>query len=168
MSKSSDGGKSRIIFPELTDNVRRSHMVKQNGQIIAASYDRTSIYAIDRLNHVKVHPLPSDFLLGISYSDSPAFPDFKILVTAADYLYLIAEDQNTDERVILRTINLETWQEITRTSENLISLSYWEGNNSLVTSSNGVNAKIWRVDLNNLATLIFLPIISKYDSIKGK
>jgi hypothetical protein len=83
------------------------------------------------------------------------------MVTGGGYLYLIAEDQNTNERVIFRTFNLETWQEVTRTSENLISLSYWAENNWLVSSSNGVNAKLWKADLNHLAPLIYLPIIHK-------
>jgi hypothetical protein len=161
LSKSNDGGESWIVFPELAENVLHSHMVRENGQIIATSFDRSSIYAIDCSNNVKIHPIPSGFLIGTSYTENSAFTDFKILVASAGYLYLIAEDQNTDERVIIRTSDLETWQEITRTSENLISLSTWEGNNWLVTSSNGVNAKLWRIDLNNLTTLVFLPLIIK-------
>lgn len=161
LSKSSDGGISWDIFPDLTHNIRRSHLEIFNGKLIAASFDRTIIYAVDDAENVSTHPLPPGYLLGAGYADRPAYSDYKILTTAGGYLYLIAEDINTNESVILRTFNLETWQEVTRMDGKLISLSYWQDHNWLVTSSNGTNAKLWVADLNNLAPLIYLPFILK-------
>jgi len=161
LSRSSDSGETWFLFPELIHNVGRSHMVVHQDRVIATSFDRSSIYSVDRSNNIEIHPLPAGFLLGTGYADRPAFSDYKILKTASGYLYLIAEDQNTYERVIFRTFNLEDWQEIVRTSENLISLSFWPANNWLVTSSNGINAKLWEADLSKLSPLIYLPIIRK-------
>ncbi len=161
LSTSSDGGTSWNAFPDLIHKVRRSHMTIFNGKIIAANFNRTSIFAIDEADNITSHSLPSDYLFSTGYADRPAYSDYNILVTAGGYLYLIAQDQNSNERVILRTYNLETWQEITRTNEQLISLAYWPEKNWLVTSSNGTNAKLWTADLNILAPLIFLPIINK-------
>lgn len=159
LSKSSDGGTSWNTFPALTHNIRRCHMATFNGQLIAIRFDRTSIYGIDIADNITTYSLPSDLLVGTGYADRPAYSDYNVMITADGYLYLIAEDQNSSENVILRTHNLETWQEVTRTDENLISLTFWKQNNWLVTSSNGLNAKLWMIDLNNLAPLVYLPLI---------
>ena len=161
LSKSIDGGTSWDTFLELSGNVRRSHMVTFNGKLIATSFDRTGIYAIDELDNISIHSLPSGYLLGAGYPDRPAYSDYNILETAGGYIYLIAEDANSNESVILRTFNLETWEEVSRIDVQLISLTIWSEHNWLVTSSNGANAKLWVANLNDLAPLVYLPSIMK-------
>ena len=161
LSKSTDGGISWDTFPELSGNVRRSHLVTFNGKVIAASFDRTSIYAIDELENVNTHSLPAGFLLGAGYTDRPAYSDYNVMETAGGFLYLIAEDANSNASVILRTFNMETWEEVSRTEVQLISLTFWNEHNWIVTSSNGANAKLWAADLNNLAPLVYLPLVMK-------
>lgn len=164
LSKSIDGGAAWSAVSGLANNVRHVHMLEFDGKLFAVSFDRHSLYAVDASDNVSTHALPTDYLVGASYSEG-GYSDYKLLVVARDYLYLIAERQSPTEWAILRTNDLSHWERMAHTSEKLISLSYWSNKDWLVTATPGTSAGLWKVDLSGDPAAVTLRSLRALPSI---
>ncbi len=151
MSRSTDGGQTWTGIPELQENVRRVHMVEFHEQLIATSFDRAALYALQTDGTVSTHTLPLDYRVGTTYTEwfAEAYTDYKVLTVVGEHLYLIAQPSTEiTGSAILRTADLQNWERMAQTDARLISLSYWEDNTWLVASSAGTNAALWYMDLS--------------------
>jgi hypothetical protein len=139
-------------------------MVIFDGKLVATSFDRTSIYTIDSSDNVTTVPLPTDYLIGASYLDFPAYVDYNTMAVVGSLLYVIAENQVTSEFAILRTSDLSIWERMASTNEKLISISYWPNTSWLVTSTAGMNARLLRLNLIGNPTSVSVNEISAFPS----
>ena len=145
----------------ITDGVRRVHMVEFDSQLIAVSYDREYLYAIDITGTVSTHTLPTGYRVGATYTDTAglAYTDYNIMAVAKDYLYLIAEKESPIEQAIIRTSDssdFSSWERMVRTDTLMISLSYWPNKDWLVIATPGTDAKLLKVDLRGTPTAVTL------------
>lgn len=117
--------------------VQRVHLVSFHNELMAVSFDGKRIYAVNS-DAVGEYDLPKGFRIE-SY--------FNVLAIGNDYLYAACKaDDGTYS--ILRTRNLRDWEEVVCTDKSLISLSFWENRNWLITGSAGIDATLWKIDLN--------------------
>ncbi len=156
MTKSTDGGEHWNAINGLSANLRRVHLIEFNQQLVAVSFDRASLYAVNGTDQATSHPLPSGYLAGITYSFSgTSYTDYNIMAVAKGYLYLIAEKQSlTPQTVILRTNDMVHWEHVADSSARLISIAYWSYRDWLVLASPGSSATLKYIDLHGNPTAI--------------
>jgi hypothetical protein len=65
---------------------------------------------------------------------------------AGDYLYALSDDGR-----VLVTQDLELWETVSETSQDLVTIQYWPHKSWLVLASRGLNATVWKLDLCNAA-----------------
>lgn len=159
--KSVDGGTTWVAFPSLTNILRMSHLTMFDGSLIATSFDRAHLLQIDKNDQIIIHNLPTGYLLGTDYADRFWYSDYHMMVSVGGMFYVLVEEQTTHQNAILSTQDFSNWQIVASTDEKLISLSYWPANNWLVTSSPGINAKLWKIDLPVIQTFLYFPFIAK-------
>lgn len=167
LSKSTDGGDTWQAVPGLENNLLHVNTIEFNGRLLAVSFDRRSLYGLDADDRVSNFPLPTGYLLGASYPEN-GYADFNLMVVVDGWLYLIAEKQSlTDpiERAIIRTQDFNAWQRMVHTDERLISLAYWPEKNRLITSTSGINASLWQVDLSGTPTAVSLQSVEVQASL---
>lgn len=167
LSKSTDGGDTWQAVPGLENNLLHVNTIEFNGRLLAVSFDRRSLYGLDADDRVSNFPLPTSYLLGASYPEN-GYADFNLMVVVDGWLYLIAEKQSlTDpmERAIIRTQDFNAWQRMVHTDERLISLAYWPEKNRLITSTSGINASLWQVDLSGTPTAVSLQSVEVQASL---
>lgn len=146
LAKSVNSGVTWSDISGLSENVRRVHLLEFDDKLLAVSWDRLKIYAIDTNDNVSTYNLPSNYKVGVSYSETH-YTDYNVLAVADEYLCLIAEEQSGAKRAVICTTDLSNWLLLTDTNEKLTSLSYWENKEWLVTSTAGTNAKLLKIDL---------------------
>ncbi len=117
--------------------VQPVHLVSFQNQLIAVSFDGKRIYAVNS-DALGEYDLPKGFRVE---------PHFNVLAVGNDYLYAACKADNGTYS-ILRTRNLRVWEEAVCTDKALVSLSFWEIQNWLVTGSAGIDATLWKIDLN--------------------
>lgn len=149
MSRSVDEGDTWQAVPGLENNLLHVNTIQFNEQLLAVSFDRRSLYALDADGSVVARPLPPDYLVGASYFGD--YTDFNIMAVVDGWLYLIAERQtltDPEKYTIIRTQDFNAWQRLVHTDERLISLAYWPAQNVLVAATSGMYAGLWQVDLS--------------------
>jgi len=157
MAQSPDGGLSWNAINGLTDNLRRVHLIEFNQQLVAASFDRRSLYVLDTADQAAPHPLPNNYLVGVTYPiPGTSYTDYNLFVVAKGYLYLIAEKQSPIETAVLRTNDFSSWESVIHTDKRLISISYWLDNDWLVLATAGTNAALMYIDLHENPTAVRL------------
>jgi hypothetical protein len=158
MTTSLDGGANWNTITDLAGNLRRVHLLEFDHQLLAVSYNRDALYALDITGTVTTHTLPTGYLVGASYPET-SYTDYNVMAVAGNYLYLIAEQQSPAEQAIIRTSDLSSWERLVHTSEKLISLAYWPDKNWLITATPGTAAKLWKVDLSGTPTAVTLRVL---------
>ncbi|MFZ5807993.1 MAG: hypothetical protein ACOY16_01810 [Chloroflexota bacterium] len=155
LSKSIDGGTTWQEVAGLHETLRRVHLMVFNNRLVALSDDRSTLYALSASGQITPYALPGGYLAGVSYPDA-SYTDYHIFAQAKGYLYLIAENPRLMEVAVLRTSDLLQWEEVVTSPQRLISLTYWADKDWLVAASAGSGAKLWRVDLWGLPTVVTL------------
>jgi hypothetical protein len=142
----------------LTGALHRTRLTEFQGSLLAVSADRQSIYSFhgDTINQ---YALPANAIIG--KTDVEGFNyNYNLLAVAEGSLYAIWEIEEGGEIYysIVRTDDLLTWDRLTQTPIPLVSLSYWPAETALITSSAGVGAKLWKLDLS-LSSRVYLPTL---------
>lgn len=163
--KSVDGGTTWAALDGLQENLFRVHLVLFNNQLLAVGSARDVLYAISPQGQVIAYPLPQGYRAGTTYADS-SYTDYHILALANGVLYLIAEKPSS-EVAILQTDDLVEWTEVVVSPQRLISLSYWQEKNWLVTATPGTDAALWRVGLWDVPTVISTPAVRAFTPSAG-
>ena len=136
LATSNDGGKS---WRDVTQShVQKTHLIQFRNKILAVSINGKSIYATNSASLIE-YDIPEGFKIVSDYR-------FNILAEANGYLYAICLGKD-GYYSILRTSDLHSWERIAWINKELISLSYWKKRNCLVISSKGIQAKLWKLDL---------------------
>ena len=160
MSRSTDGGQTWTGLPALREKLRRVHLVEFGGRLIAAGFDRATLYALSAAGTVTTHTLPAGYRVGTAYTETfaSAYTDYNVLAVAGDSLYLIAQQPEETGCAILRTADLQQWERMAQTPERLISLSQWADGerNGLVAASAGTAATLWYLDLRDAPAALTL------------
>jgi hypothetical protein len=136
LAESEDGGKGWRDVAQ--SYLQRTHLTKFKGKLLTVSNDGESIFAVGK-NTFSRYDLPEKFRV---------VSNFNVLAVTDSYLYAICKEAD-GYYSILRTSDLHQWERVVRTSKKLISLSHWQDRNWLIISSVGIQAKIYKVDLNN-------------------
>jgi hypothetical protein len=133
------------------DYIQRVHLIQFQDKLLAVSHNGKSIYAINN-DIISKHELPKGYRIETH---------FNVLAVGNDFLYAVCtgEDGNYS---ILRTPDLRDWEKVVGTDKKLVSLCYWETQHSLVVSDTGLQAKLWKIDLNQPLELGRLPGEGEY------
>jgi hypothetical protein len=115
------------------------HLTPFKDKLTAVSHDGKSIYSVVS-NKLEKHDLPLGFEIHSGYN-------FNLLVSSKHHLYMICTKKD-GTNAIIRTPDFKTWEQVGKTGENLISLSFWPKKNWLIIGSRGSHAKILKIDLN--------------------
>ena len=118
----------------------RPRLAQLQGRLLALHADRTALYAVDAAGAVAAYP----------------FPGFRPPEWA--YNYLATDDTGnlytiTDDGRIMHTADLVTWQTLTHTSLELITIAYWPAQNRLVVADRGLDARLWTLPVTPPAPL---------------
>ena len=146
LAESSDGGATwqRLAVPDTACRVRLS--VFEN-RLLAMSLDQESLIAVDSAGNVQVYPLP-----GFKIADKYAF-NF-LAHDRSGFLYTVTEDGR-----VVRTCDLVTWETVAVTDRALVTIVYWPTRNWIVVADRGVDARLWKIDLN---PKLYLPLVQHY------
>jgi hypothetical protein len=141
LAVSEDGGKRWRDVAQ--SYLQRIHLTKFEGNLLTVSHDGESIFAVGE-NTFNRYDLPEKFRVE---------SNFNVLAVTDRYLYAICKEAD-GYYSILRTPDLHQWERVVRTNKKLISLSHWQDRNWLIISSVGVQAKLYKVDLNKTSMMI--------------
>ena len=134
-------------------HLQQVHLTQFNDELLAVSLDGRTVYAVNRDTFDKYN-LPEDFKVESHYN-------FNVLAVGKDYLYVVCT-RDDSAYCILRTSNFREWDQVVCTDRKLVSLSYWKTHHSLVVSDTGLQAKLWKIDLNQSLELGRLPGEGEY------
>jgi hypothetical protein len=111
------------------------------------SLDQKSLIAVDSAGDVQIYPLPG-FQIAGKYAFNFLAHDH------SGFLYTVTEDGR-----VVRTRDLVTWETIEVTDRALVTIAYWPSRNWIVVADRGVDAGLWKIDLN---PKLYLPLMQHY------
>lgn len=143
LAVSEDRGKKwRDVSPHYIQQV---HLTQFQDKLLAVSLSGKSIYAVGSEDTITEYHLPKGFRVASDFVEVY----FNVVAAGNDYLYAITT-AGDGTNCILRTADLLSWEQIVCTDQKLISISYWRAQNSLVVSSEGIHAELWKIDIDRL------------------
>jgi hypothetical protein len=120
-------------------SIQSVHLTPFKNKLTAVSDDGKSIYSVTS-NKLEKHDLPPGFEIHSGYN-------FNLLATSKHHLYMICSKKD-GTNAIIRTPDFRTWEQVGKTDENLISLSFWFQKKWLIIGSRGSQAKVLKIDLS--------------------
>lgn len=118
----------------------RPRLFAFNDTVLALRHDLAAMYAIRDDGTIATHPFPNFTVMEWAYNYAT--------VDGAGWLYLVTADGR-----VVRTRDMTAWQTIADTDLELISIAHWPHKNWLVLSDRGSDAKLWKIDLNDIPTV---------------
>lgn len=149
LAYSTDGGTNWTDITLPAADGRRTHFVEFNNQLImlGGGTSGNKLYVISTDNVVTQYDL--SFGVGHLYGDATHFSNYNQFVVVGNYLYALDRTGG-----IRRTTDLTNWEVLVDTSYTLISLGYWPSQNKLVFSDTGTTAKVYMLDLDEVAVSV--------------
>jgi len=153
LAESNDDGATWTRLPAFTGQTAcRTRLFNYANRLVALSFDRSALLALDRFGTVIRHD----------------FPDFSVKTWAYNYL---AEDSEgrlytlTEDGRVVRTGDLSNWETLVSGDRAFITIAYWPEKDWIVLAERGRDyANVWKIDLSSAAA--FTPPLTPTVSIQ--
>jgi len=120
--------------------LQRTHLIPFQRVLVAVSAEGQSLQVLSE-DSLSRRRLPEGFKV-VSY--------FNVLAVAEPYLYVLCSREDTGASAILRTRDLNEWEQVISTERKLISLAFWPARDCLVVGSGGEKAGLWQISLRQV------------------